>query len=410
MRELVEAAHMAFGAIRVNRLRSALTLLGVAIGVAVVIAVATVIEGANRYVEEKLASLGSGVFSIQKASIAGMGDFERFLEAMRKNPDITIEDYRAVRQAATLAERVAAQDSVRGEVRFGDQALDSVTVNGVTPDMQYLSSVEIAAGRYVGDLDDENRRPSAVLGSDVAAALFSQAVDPVGRDVRIDGRPYKVVGVAKPLGSVLGRSQDNFVLLPLSTFSKAYGDNRSLTITVKARASAARSGVEDQARVALRSRHHVAVGAADDFAILTDEATEGFFGQILGIVSGIAIPITLIALVVGGIVVMNIMLVTVTERTREIGIRKSLGARRKDILLQFLCESTILAAAGGAAGVLAGFAFTKALSLAVAIPAGFPVAWSVVALCLSAAVGLFFGTYPARAASKLDPIEALRSE
>jgi putative ABC transport system permease protein len=212
------------------------------------------------------------------------------------------------------------------------------------------------------------------------------------------------------MGSVLGRSQDNFVILPLSTFAKVYGDNRSLTITVKAKPGAAASAVQDEARVALRARHHVAVGAPDDFAILTDEATEGFFGQILSVVSGIAIPVTLIALVVGGIVVMNIMLVTVTERTREIGIRKSLGARRRDIMMQFLCESTILSAAGGAAGLAAGVAITKALALAVPIPAGFPVAWSALALCLSAGVGLFFGTYPASAASKLDPIEALRSE
>jgi len=285
-----------------------------------------------------------------------------------------------------------------------------VSITGVTGEMQYLSTVEVGRGRPIGDLDDEGRRSSVVLGADVATALFSNAVEPLGHEIKIDGRPYRVVGVANALGSVLGRSQDNFVILPLSTFAKAYGDNRSLTITVKAGPGATPSAVEDQARVALRSRHHVAVGAPDDFAILTDEATEGFFGQILSLVSGIAIPITLIALVVGGIVVMNIMLVTVTERTREIGIRKSLGARRQDILMQFLCESTLLSALGGAAGIAAGFAFSKALALVIPIPAGFPFGWSALALALSAAVGLFFGTYPASAASKLDPIVALRSE
>jgi putative ABC transport system permease protein len=410
MREFVEAARLALEAIRSNRLRSSLTLLGVAIGVAVVIAVATVLEGASSYVEEKLASLGSGTFSIQKASIAGMGDFEKFLEAMRKNPDLTIADYYAVRDAATHAEHVAAQDAVTGNVGFGDETLDGVTVQGVTPELLYLSSVEIAEGRYVGEVDETNRRPAVVLGSDVVAALFSEAVDPVGREVRVDGHAYKVVGIAEPMGSVLGRSQDNFVILPMSTFAKVYGDNRSLTISVSAKPDVDRADVENQARVALRARHHVAVGAPDDFAILTDEATEGFFGQILSVVSGIAIPVTLIALLVGGIVVMNIMLVTVTERTREIGIRKSLGARRRDILMQFLFESTILSAAGGAAGVVVGFAFTKALALVVPIPAGFPLAWATLALGLSASVGLFFGTYPASRASRLDPIEALRSE
>lgn len=405
-----EAARIALGAIRGNPLRSSLTLLGVAIGVAVVIAVATVLQGANSYVQEKLASLGSGVFSIQKASIAGVGDFEKYLEAMRKNPDLTEADYRAVLESATLAERVGAQDSARGQVVFGSQTLDGVSLQGVTPSMQYLSSVEIASGRYVSEFDDDNHRAAIVVGADVANAVFGEAVDPVGRDMKIDGRPYKVVGVAKAMGSVLGRSQDNFVLLPFHTFQKIYGDNRSITITVKATSGAAPAAVQDQARVALRARHHVGVGAPDDFAILTDEATEGFFGQILSIVSGIAIPITLISLVVGGIVVMNIMLVTVTERTREIGIRKSLGARRRDILAQFLCESTFLSAAGGAAGVLIGYGFTKALALVVPIPVGFPVAWSALALILSAGVGLFFGTYPANTASRLDPIEALRSE
>jgi len=407
---LTEAARIALGAIRGNPLRSSLTLLGVAIGVAVVIAVATVLQGANRYVQEKLASLGSGVFSIQKASIAGVGDFEKYLEAMRKNPDLSEADYRAVLESASLAERVGAQDSANGQVVFGSQTLDGVSLQGVTPSMQYLSSIEIASGRYVSEFDDDNHRAAVVVGADVANALFGEAIDPVARDMKIDGRPYKVVGVAKPMGSVLGRSQDNFVLLPFRTFQKVYGDNRSITITLKAAGGATPAAVQDQARVALRARHHVGVGAPDDFAILTDEATEGFFGQILSIVSGIAIPITLISLVVGGIVVMNIMLVTVTERTREIGIRKSLGARRRDILAQFLCESTFLSAAGGAAGVLIGYGFTKALALVVPIPVGFPVAWSAFALMLSAGVGLFFGTYPANTASRLDPIEALRSE
>ncbi|MBK6315738.1 MAG: ABC transporter permease [Blastocatellia bacterium] len=407
---LKEAAQIALGAIRGSPLRSSLTLLGVAIGVAVVIAVATVLQGANSYVQEKLASLGSGVFSIQKASIAGVGDFEKYLEAMRKNPDLSEADYRAVLESASLAERVGAQDSANGQVVFGSQTLDGVSLQGVTPSMQYLSSVEIASGRYVSEFDDDNHRAAVVVGADVANALFGEAIDPVARDMKIDGRPYKVVGVAKPMGSVLGRSQDNFVLLPFRTFQKVYGDNRSITITLKAAGGATPAAVQDQARVALRARHHVGVGAPDDFAILTDEATEGFFGQILSIVSGIAIPITLISLVVGGIVVMNIMLVTVTERTREIGIRKSLGARRRDILAQFLCESTFLSAAGGAAGVLIGYGFTKALALVVPIPVGFPVVWSALALMLSAGVGLFFGTYPANTASRLDPIEALRSE
>lgn len=409
MRDVTRALMLALEAIRANVLRSGLTLLGIGIGVTVVIAVATVIAGANRYVADKIASLGSGVFSIQKASIAGLGDFDAFLKAMRTNPDLTLADFQAIRAQTTNAEYVAAQDTVSGAIQFGSLSVDPLTINGVTSDMQYLSSVEIASGRFITLQDENGHRAVAVLGADVASGLFP-VLDPIGREVRIDGSPYEVVGVARPIGAVLGRSQDNFVILPLSTFSKMYGTNRSLTITVKGRPGTQRSELQDQARVVLRTRHHLAYSAPDDFALLTDEATEGFFGQILSVVSGIAIPVTMIALVVGGIVVMNIMLVTVTERTREIGIRKSVGARRRDILLQFLCESTLLSMAGGAAGVAAGYALSKGLSMAFSLPADFPYTWSAVAIALSAAVGLFFGTYPANAASRLDPIEALRSE
>ena len=226
----------------------------------------------------------------------------------------------------------------------------------------------------------------------------------------IRDRNYTVVGVAKKLGTVLGQSQDNFVILPLSTYLKVYGVRRSLTIYVKARPEVTLERTQDDIRTLLRARHQRSFDESDDFSIVNDQAIADLAGQITGIVAAIAIPITLISLVVGGIVIMNIMLVVVTERTREIGIRKALGARRNDILMQFLVEAVILSGTGGAIGVVLAYSVMKFVSVVSPIPAALPVFWSVLAVSLSAAVGLFFGIYPALKASKLDPIVALRAD
>jgi putative ABC transport system permease protein len=409
MQNFLEAAKIAAGSIWANKLRSFLTLLGVIIGVSVVIAVATVIEGANVYVDEKLADLGSGNFVVQKASITGFGNFEKFLEAMRKNPDIEMDDVEALRRDATLAAYVGAQDGTAADAKHENQAVERIGLQGVTPDIIYMSQIDVASGRYFSEFDEESRRPVAFVGSEIATALYP-GQDPVGKEIRIDGRPFTVIGVAASMGSVLGQSQDNFINIPLSTFLKVYGGRRSLTLTIKARDGVPIERVQDQVRTILRARHQLTFDKADDFAIVNDEAIQNLFGQIIGIISAVTIPITLISLVVGGIVIMNIMLVVVTERTREIGIRKSLGARRKDILLQFLVESTILSGIGGAIGIVIGYIISKGLSYFLPIPVALPVMWSIIAVTLSAAVGLFFGIYPANRAAKLDPITALRAD
>lgn len=392
-----------------HKLRSFLTLLGVIIGVSVVIAVATLIEGANVYVDEKLAALGSGVFFVNKASVTNVGDFEKFLEQMRKNPNLDMQDVDALAEQTVMAEHVGALDGRSGEVRNDTELLQDVGIQGCTPNMIYMSQVTPEQGRYVNVFDQKNRRPAAFLGSEVSDALFP-SVDPVGREVRIDGLTYTVVGVAKKMGTVLGQSQDNFVILPLSTYLKVYGARRSLTIYVKARPDVTLERAQDDIRTILRARHQRTFDESDDFAIVNDQAIADLAGQITGIVAAIAIPITLISLVVGGIVIMNIMLVVVTERTREIGIRKSLGARRNDILMQFLVEAVILSGTGGAIGVVVAYSTMKFVSYLSPIPAALPVFWSVLAVALSAGVGLFFGIYPAMKASKLDPIVALRAD
>ena len=356
MNKFIEAAAIALSSIMAHKLRSFLTLLGVIIGVAVVTAVATVIEGANVYIKEKIATLGAGVFSLQKASVTSFGDFQKFLEAFRRNPDLTIDDLAALRESVTLAEQIGAQDGGSKPVKYGNVTLDSVGVQGVTPNTILLSSLEIAQGRYINDFDNDSHRDVAFLGSEVAEGLFPQ-LDPIGKDIKIGPDVYIVIGVAKKLGSVLGQSQDNFVQLPLMTFFKAFGKRSSPTfrIIVRGRADVPPEKVQDQVRVMMRTRHKLDYSKPDDFSIATDEATEQLLGSIVNVVAAVAFPVVGISLVIGGIVIMNIMLASVTERTREIGIRKAVGATNHQILSQFLIEALMMSLTGGVIGILFGY-------------------------------------------------------
>jgi putative ABC transport system permease protein len=411
MYKFFEAAKIAISSILAHKLRSFLTLLGVIIGVTVVTAVATVIEGANVYIEEKIATLGSGVFRLQKASITGFGNFEKFLEAFRKNPDLTVEDLTALRELVTLADQISAEDGGSRQVKFGNTSLESVGVQGVTPNKILLSSIEIAQGRYFGEFDYDSRKDVCFLGADVAEGLFPNA-DPIGKDIRIGRDHYTVIGVAKRVGNVLGISQDNFVHMPLSTFLKAFGQRKSPTfsIVVRARDGVPVEAVQDQVRVVMRTRHKLDYNQPDDFSLTNDEVTQQLFGTITGTVAAVAFPVVGISLVIGGIVIMNIMLATVTERTREIGIRKSLGATRRDILIQFLVESAMLSGMGGVIGLLLAVMIMSIVGRIAPVPVSIPFWAPVIAITVSTLVGLFFGIYPANRAARLDPITALRAE
>ena len=411
MNKFIEAANIAIASIMAHKLRSFLTLLGVIIGVAVVTAVATVIEGANVYIREKIATLGSGVFTVQKASLTGFGDFQKFLEAFRKNPDLTLEDLAALRENVTLAEQIGAQDGGSRVVKYGNVSLDSVGVQGVTANTILLSQVEVAQGRYITDFDDDNRKDLVFLGAEVAEGLFAEA-DPLGKEIKIGRDTYTVIGVARKLGSILGQSQDNFVQVPIHTFYKAFGQRKSPTFLMKVRV---RPGVQpelaqDQVRVVMRTRHKLDYNQADDFSISNDEVTQQLFGQIIGTVAAVAFPVVGISLVIGGIVIMNIMLATVTERTREIGIRKSLGATRRDILVQFLVESAMLSGLGGVAGLLLAVTVMTIVGRFAPVPVAVPLWAPAIAISVSTMVGLFFGIYPAKRAASLNPIVALRAE
>ncbi|HSE98094.1 MAG TPA: ABC transporter permease [Blastocatellia bacterium] len=411
MYKFFEAAKIAVSSITAHKLRSFLTLLGVIIGVTVVTAVATVIEGANVYIKEKIATLGSGVFRLQKASLTGFGNFEKFLEAFRKNPDLTLEDLDALRHMVTLADQIGAEDGGSRQVKFGNIALESVGVAGVTPNKLLLSTVEVAQGRYFNDFDYDNRRDVCFLGADVADGLFPN-LDPLGKEIRIGRDRYTVLGVARRVGSVLGQSQDNFVHIPLSTFFKAFGQRKSPTfsIVVRAREGVPVESVQDQVRVVMRTRHKLDYNQTDDFSITNDEITQQLFGTITGTVAAVAFPVVGISLVIGGIVIMNIMLATVTERTREIGIRKSLGATRRDILIQFLVESSMLSGLGGVIGLLLAIVIMTIVGRIAPVPVAIPFWAPFIAITVSTLVGLFFGIYPANRAARLDPITALRAE
>lgn len=405
----IESLRIAWDAIQSNKLRSFLTLLGVIIGVAVVTLVATVIEGANVYVSQSISSLGTGALRIEKASFQGFGNFDKFLKAFNRNPDLKLDDMRALSEQLTDVVAVGAQDGTSAPVRYGNTELTGVGVQGVTPNFELLSKIDVETGRYFLPFDEANRRPVCFLGQDIVKGLFPTG-NPVGREIRVGNSLYTVIGVSRSLGAFLGQSQDNFIQVPLSSYLKQFGARRSLILYVKPEPKADPLKIEDQMRVVMRTRHHLALSEEDDFSIVNDEATQAFLNSITGAVAAVALPITSISLVVGGIVIMNIMLVSVTERTREIGIRKSMGARRRDILAQFLAESILLSGFGGMSGVVLAFVLVEGLSFYLGIPVHMP-AWAVLtALTVSIAVGLFFGIFPANRAAKLDPIQALRSE
>ena len=406
----LEAIRIALQSLWANKLRSALTLLGVVISVAAVIAVVTFVNGINGYVATKIFNLGADVFIVFKVSPA-VTNVDHFL-AGEKRKDLTIEDYEAVREACSHCLLVgAALRNMTGHVKYGEQAINDTTVQGITSAMAPIYDVDLGAGRMINDTDLNQKSPVAVVGTDIVDTLLP-AVDPLGKEIRVDGWTYQIIGVGKKKGKTLGQSLDNYVMIPLTAYLKQYGmHNNSIRISGKALgAGAALDEAMDDARVALRARRHDRPGNEDSFDIETNASLLGIWSNFSGTFFIAMIGIAAISLVVGGIVIMNIMLVSVTERTREIGIRKAMGARRQDVLLQFLIESATMAQVGGAAGVLSGVTLAKGITLLIGMPSAIKL-WAVAAgLIVSASVGVFFGVYPARRAARLDPIAALRFE
>ena len=406
--EFKEAVKIALQSLWANKLRSVLTLLGVVIGVASVIAVVTLVNGANTYVTTKFSSYGADVFTVSKMPqfITSAEDYERF----QRRKDILFPDYQYIVDNCHRCVGIGAQQATVGKIVRGTESVTDSSIRGYTWQMPSLQNLNIMQGRGFTEADEEHASHVAIIGTDIQDHLF-QGIDPIGQELRVDGGNYTVIGISEKQGSTFGASQDNWVAVPLTTYQKSYGTAKTLTIYIKAGEAGPRlEAAADEVRVLVRSRRHDAPGTPDSFELDTNNTLVGFFSTITASFGAVAGAIALISLVVGGIVIMNIMLVSVTERTREIGIRKALGAKPKDILLQFLIESATMALVGGVFGVLGGIA----VALVVTALAGFPSSvapWSVfVGLLMATSTGIFFGVYPARKAAMLDPIVALRAD
>jgi putative ABC transport system permease protein len=405
----LEAIRVALQALWANKLRSVLTLLGVVIGVAAVIAVVTFVSGINGYVAQKIFNFGADVFIINKRTSV-VTNVDQLLEG-EKRKDITLDDYQAVLEGCNRCTALGAVvTNTTGHVRYGEQSISDVFVRGLTPSMPSILNIELATGRPLNETDENNHSAVAVIGTDLVDNLFP-GVDPLGKEIRVEGQIYRVIGIGEKQGKTLGQSRDNYVLIPITAYLKQFGSHNSIIISGKANGTGTQlDAAMDEARVILRARRHDQAGKPDSFAIETNESFLSLWANLSSTFFIAMIAIAAISLVVGGIVIMNIMLVSVTERTREIGIRKAMGATEQDVLLQFLIESGTMALVGGAIGVLFGIAIAKGVTALIGMPSSIKL-WAVMAaLVVSASVGVFFGVYPARRAARLDPITALRFE
>ena len=407
MYQFLEAAQIALSAIWANKLRSFLTVLGNIVAVTSIIAVVSLIQGMNAYVTDAIVSdVGADTFSVQRSPITLSEDDE---ERNRSNPRVTMEDALAIRSYSTNVAAVMAQSGGGAEVSFGSKELENVRIQGVTREYIFFRTFDAERGRLFTPAEVDRKRPVALLGWDTAEKLFGDA-SPLDKVIRIAGTHFRVVGVSAKKGSIFGQSQDDFVVIPLGAFDKIFGSRTGLSVTVQPRDPALLKAAMDDATVALRIERRLKANERDNFGLFTSDtildiyhtATRGIFAVLVGVVA--------LSLVVGGIVIMNIMLMVVTERTKEIGLRKALGARRRDITWQILTESVTLSTMGGIVGTVLGFGVAMVIASLSPLPAAVEF-WSIaLGIGITAVVGLFFGLYPAMQAAALDPIEALRRE
>jgi putative ABC transport system permease protein len=411
--KFIETLKLAVSAIWAHKLRSALTLLGMVIGVMAVVVVYSLIQGFNTYVDEKIAGIGAKSFTIQRFNpLEDFKDTDTIAAAQRRNKELTLEDYEYLKQRASLVGKIGAKArSSPSQVKRGNEVLDDVFVSGATANTAEIENRDVADGRFFSEVENEAAQRVAYIGADVANKLF-YAGNAIGQEILIRGLPYRVIGVEAPKGTVFGIPQDSFIVLPLKTYAINFGGlirQRSLYFIATSRTDDTFNDAVDEARFLMRVRRKLSANEKDNFGIVTPDAITGLRDRLFGTIFIVAIAVPSIALLVGAIVIMNIMLVSVTERTKEIGIRKSLGARQIDILKQFLVEAVTLSAIGGTVGVTIAWVIGRVLT-AVFFPTYLSIGAVTIAVTISAGVGVAAGVFPAWKAARLDPIEALRAE
>ena len=395
-----------FSALRANKLRASLTMLGLTMGVATLITVMTIVQGANVFVEKKIANLGTNVFQMARTPFA-VTDFNIIIKAL-KYRKIELDDMQAIADKCPACGEVGATASITVRARYGDHEVQDVNLSGQTANMVNIDTRSVELGRYFTSSEAEHRADVCMIGDTLVQRLFP-TINPIGKSIRVGNNEFIVVGVMEKIGSVLGQDQDNFVMVPLPVFLRLNGLHSSLTINVKT--SPARfAEAQDQAQQVVRARHHLTGSMEDDFFIGTKESYMALWRSISSAFFAVFIMVSAISIVIGGIVIMNVMLVSVTARRREIGVRRAVGATRFDILRQFMAESIIQCLAGGLVGISMGFLFALTLRTYTPFPAAVQTWVAVAGIVLSSGVGLFFGIYPALRASRLDPIVALRSD
>lgn len=402
-----EAFWIALEALTTHKLRSFLTLLGVVIATTTLIVVMSVINGMNLYIADRVANLGTNTFILSQFKWAQ--GYESYLKALRHNRPIRMSDYKFLKEYLNGYKAIGASAGYGNShtAKYEGHVLYDVSLSGVTPSMINIGQQKVDYGRYITESDDLHGAPVCFIGQELVDKFFPN-VDPIGRSVTVDGRSLRIIGVAEKIGSTFGQSQDNFVQVPLNTYQRLYMARPSLNISVQAWNANQMLPLEDEVRSLMRVRRHLRYEQKDTFGINASETIMNLWKRLTSSIFAVTIGVVAVFMVVGGIVIMNIMLASVTERTHEIGIRKSLGARRRDILTQFVIESAVMAGAGGLVGIL--LATLISMVIQKYFTSTVPISAIIVGIGLSTFVGLFFGIYPASKAARLDPIEALRTE